>query len=255
MKSKIFVCIFIVVLTAAAVVAWLNAMNMQIEEKETTDAQTEAYETTEESMPDTNSEEEVPRMVMADGVLYKYTGITSHILRCGVMDGMISSTVEEGEIPTENDQSNFGEGYGYQRSFKESRIEVCMDDVWYVFSAEEVDWGVTLSTQDETSTGVTILCTRTGGNPTGALQTESYYVLETLKDGVWTALDYYAEVAWTSEAWEILPDNTVCWNVEWEWLYGELKPGMYRIGKRVLDFRNTGNYDSKMFYAEFAIVD
>ena len=35
-------------------------------------------------------------------------------MRCSTMDGEITSTVDGTEIPTEDNQSNFGSGFGYQ---------------------------------------------------------------------------------------------------------------------------------------------
>ncbi len=266
MKKKIFICIFVSALAAVLTVAWLetgNAREVEHDTKESYLAETEPVDADEtiqhvemQEEPDvTEVPEELPRMVMVDGVLYKDTGMVSHVLRCGVMDGEITSSVNEGEQPVKDNQSNFGKGYGYQRGFVEGRIEVSIDGEWCVFSKEEVDWGISLSTQEETSTGIVILCTQTGGNPTGELQTGGYYILETLQDGVWKEAPCFAEVAWTQEAWVILPGSTAKWEVDWDWLYGELSPGSYRIGKNFMDFRDTGNYDSKMFYAEFAIVD
>ena len=270
MKKKVFICIFVSVLAAVLTVAWLEAENVRMAEQEPVEetvveaesepegsVATEQYVETQ-SEPDVTVTEilvELPRMVRVDGVLYKDTGMVSHVLRCGVMDGEITSSVNEGEQPVKDDQSNFGKGYGYQRGFVEGRIEVSIDGKWCVFSKEEVDWGISLSTQEETSTGIVILCTLEGGNSTGELQTGGWYILETLQDGVWKEAPCFAEVAWTQEAWVISPDSTAEWEVDWEWLYGELPTGIYRIGKRFMDFRDTGNYDSKMFYAEFAIVD
>jgi hypothetical protein len=248
MKKKVFICILVLVLAAVLTVAWLEIEPMDIVE-------TEVHTEIKEETADIEILTELPRMVMVDGVLYKDTGMGSHVLKCGVMDGEITSSVSEGEQPVKDNQSNFGKGYGYQRGFVEGRIEVSIDGECCVFSKEEVDWGITLSAQDETSTGVVILCTQAGGNPTGTLQTGGYYILETFQDGVWKEAPCFAEVAWTMEAWVISPDSTAKWEVDWEWLYGELSPGIYRIGKRFLDFRNTGNYDSKMIYAEFTIED
>ena len=270
MKKKIFICILVVIFTATAVFACLEAGSMRMAEQEPGEesvvetgpelegsVETEQYVETQ-SEPDvivTEILSELPRMVMVGGVLYKDTGMVSHVLRCGVMDGEITSSVNEGEQPVKDDQSNFGKGYGYQRGFVEGRIEVSIDGKWCVFSKEEVDWGITLSTQDETSTGIVILCTQEGGNPMGELQTGGWYILETLQDGVWKEAPCFAQVAWTQEAWVIMSGSTAKWEVDWDWLYGELPTGIYRIGKRFMDFRDTGNYDSKMFYAEFAIVD
>ena len=264
MKKKVFICIFVSVLATVLTVTWLETGNAREVEHDTMESylvetepmdivETEVHTEIKEETVDIEILVEIPRMVMVDGVLYKDTGMLSHVLRCGMMDGEITSTVNEGEEPVKNNQSNFGKDYGYQ--VIEGRIEVSMEDGWHIFSKEEMDWGITLSTQNETSTGLVILCTQEGGNPTGTLQTGSWYILETLQDGVWKEAPCFAEVAWTQEAWVILPGSTAKWDVDWEWLYGELPTGIYRIGKRFMNFRDTGNYDSKMFYAEFAIVD
>ena len=39
----------------------------------------------------------------------------------------------------------------------------------------------------------------------------------------------------------------------WSALYGELAPGSYRLGKQVMDFRGTGDYDTRDYYAYFDI--
>ena len=73
-------------------------------------------------------------MVMADGAMYYDTGRESTVTgRCGVMDGEITSAVERTEVPSENNQSNFGAGYGYQWGPEEGTLEVCMDGKWLVF--------------------------------------------------------------------------------------------------------------------------
>ena len=43
--------------------------------------------------------------------------------------------------------------------------------------------------------------------------------------------------------------------MNWERLYGELPSGSYRIGKEVMDFRATGDYDTNDYYAYFEIED
>jgi hypothetical protein len=43
------------------------------------------------------------------------------------------------------------------------------------------------------------------------------------------------------------------WAVDWNWLYGSLDAGEYRIVKTILVFRGTGNYDEYPFAAEFVI--
>lgn len=75
------------------------------------------------------SQGDYPAMVVVDGVLYKDTGKISTELRCGMMDGEITSTVDT--VPAEDDQSNFGTGYGYQYGM--SGIEVSIDGEWHIF--------------------------------------------------------------------------------------------------------------------------
>lgn len=72
-----------------------------------------------------------PASVMIDGIIYKDTGYCSSMLGCGTMDGEITSSVKHG-LPSENDQSNFGKGYGYQRATKYS-VFVVIDDEWKIF--------------------------------------------------------------------------------------------------------------------------
>ncbi|MBQ3028731.1 MAG: hypothetical protein IJD26_06590, partial [Lachnospiraceae bacterium] len=47
------------------------------------------------------------------------------------------------------------------------------------------DWGLTLSVKDVTPSGCTLVCTQSGGSPTGELQTGTDYNLIVLRDGVW----------------------------------------------------------------------
>lgn len=43
------------------------------------------------------------------------------------------------------------------------------------------------------------------------------------------------------------------WTVDWEWLYGSLDAGEYRIIKDILDFREAGDYDEYILSSEFTI--
>ena len=80
---------------------------------------------------------DMPSMVMVDGELYLSTGYESSVEgRCGMMDGQITSTVEGWEKPTEDDQSNFGTGYGYQYGLTEGTIEIYMNEKWWIYATE-----------------------------------------------------------------------------------------------------------------------
>ncbi len=97
----------------------------------------------EDEFEETAVEEETPvdliPMVMVDGKLYLDTGKASTAdVRCGVMDGEITSSVSSNRKPTKNNQSNFGSGYPYQYGPREGCIEVCLDEGWFIFATEDV---------------------------------------------------------------------------------------------------------------------
>ena len=117
-------------------------------------------------------------------------------------------------------------------------------------------WGVTLTAEDITPTGITITCTQSGGNPTGELQTGSWYILETwTREYGWKQMPYIieGEIGWNDIAWMIPMEDSVEWEVNWEWLYGAIPSGKYRIGKSITDFRGSGDFDNAIYYAEFEI--
>lgn len=66
-------------------------------------------------------------------------------------------------------------------------------------------------------------------------------------------LPHEYDIGWTLEAWLIPMNDTVEWQVNWEWLYGKLPSGHYRIGKGITDLRVAGDYNQAMFYADFDI--
>jgi hypothetical protein len=195
-------------------------------------------------------------MVMVNGEIYLDTGKESDINgRCGVMDGEITSTVDGSEIPVEDNQSNFGQGYEYQ-FVDENSIDIFMNEKWIRFEKERNTWGIQLTADKVTPTGLTLVCSQSGGNSAGKLNTGSYYILEFLEDNQWKAVEILPQkhdVAWTQEAWVIPMDDSREWEVDWEWLYGQLPPGNYRIGKEIMNFRGTGDYDTRFCYAFFAI--
>ncbi|WP_321429736.1 immunoglobulin-like domain-containing protein [uncultured Methanolobus sp.] len=123
---------------------------------------------------------------------------------------------------------------------------------------EDDTWGIQLTATKVTPTGMTLVCKQSGGGPTGELQTGSYLILEESINEQWLPVEMTPseyERAWTDEAWIIPMNDTVEWEVDWEWVYGELPEGNYRIGKEIMDFRSAGNYDEKMYYANFEVTN
>lgn len=120
---------------------------------------------------------------------------------------------------------------------------------------QTADWGITLSVKDVTETGLVLVITQAGGEPTGELDYGSAYHLEVLHDGVWEAVPYAIEgdLLWTSEGHFVLMNSAEEKDLSLENIYGKLSPGTYRIGKEFIDFRGPGDYDTETYYAEFEI--
>lgn len=100
-------------------------------------AEAEPLDAGMEEMPETPGK---PLMVMVEGTVYCDTGRRSEAARCGMMDGEITSEVERSEEPEEDNQSNFGTGFGYQYG-ADGTIEVLYEDEWCIFERrDELVW-------------------------------------------------------------------------------------------------------------------
>ena len=120
------------------------------------------------------------------------------------------------------------------------------------------DWGVTLEATEVTSKGMTLVCHQSGGANVVELSTGSFYTLQRQDKKEWVDVDTLpqeGEIAWDALAWLIKVDDSTNWDVAWGWLYGELPAGTYRIGKEIMNFREPGDFDTMMCYAEFTITD
>lgn len=124
---------------------------------------------------------------------------------------------------------------------------------------EEADfpnWGLTLSVRDVTPTGLTLVCTQEGGNPTGELQCGGDYHLIVLEDGVWKDVPtVLGNFIWDSLAYPIPKGQDREFDISWEWLYGQLPAGTYRLAKEFMDFRETADFDTAKYWVEFEISE
>ena len=115
------------------------------------------------------------------------------------------------------------------------------------------NWGLTLSVKDVTESGLTLVCTQSGGELTGELQTGSDYKLIVLKEAWEDVPTIIEDYGWTAEAYMITKDSVTEFEYNWEWLYGQLPPGTYRMVKGFTDFRDSGDYDNFEYWIEFEI--
>ena len=126
--------------------------------------------------------------------------------------------------------------------------EIVMDANSYVENNLE---GVTLQMEeyDSRSGEVEIL------NETDMdIQFGEWFEIQVLMGNAWVKLPYVIDsVAFNEPAYNAPKDETAVWEVQWEWIYGELPEGTYRIIKDVMDFRGTGDFTKYYLADEFEI--
>lgn len=173
-------------------------------------------------------------MVMLEGKLYADTGETNSMPRCGVMDGTISLSTD-GETPTVDNQSNFGKNIGFQRGMRENRIEICLDNVWHIFAYNEDNLdGVELAVKDVSESGAVVVVHNSSDYP--ITYGEDFLLEVRESSGEWRAVPIAAEgnYGFNDLGYPAECGTSREWTVDWAWLYGELKPGHYRIVKSIL---------------------
>ncbi len=207
-----------------------------------------------EIMEESKCQAAFKRMVMLDGRLYVETGETDSQLRCGMMDGNINS-MTNGEIPTEDNQSNFAKDIGYQYGMRENRIEIYIEEekAWCIFGYNENNLeNFTMEVSEVSPTG----CKVTFANTTGQdMIFGDDFKLEAASDieGEWTYVPYVIDNgAFNSIAYPVENGKEREQEISWEWLYGTLSPGNYRIVKTVLT-DEPGDYDKYTLSQEFVV--
>ena len=124
----------------------------------------------------------------------------------------------------------------------------------YIFHVElqPAQWGISMELSQVTVDGLTLTLSRSGGNPSGVLETGAWYVVQRWENENWQdvpELEREYPLAWIDIAYEV-PHT---FRIDWTDLYGSLPEGVYRIGKKVMDFRGTGDFDELVFHGEFEI--
>ena len=109
--------------------------------------------------------------------------------------------------------------------------------------------------KDVTPTGCTLVFSQTGGDVTGELQTGRWFEIQVKNaNGEWSDNSSKdIEISWEDIAYLISSNGTTELDLNWEYVYGYLGDGHYRIVKKVMDYRSPGVYDEYEVYAEFDI--
>lgn len=126
----------------------------------------------------------------------------------------------------------------------------------YVYSQESEisEIGLYVTLKKISPTGATLVFNQYDVDAaTGDLQYGNDFAVEVLKDGKWESAPIVVDVnyAFDAVAYVMKKGESSEQELNWEWLYGELAPGEYRIKKKISDFRETGDYDTYTAYAHF----
>jgi len=114
--------------------------------------------------------------------------------------------------------------------------------------------GVTMVVKEGTAsaTGLTVTLENTSGNE--CIYGE-YFWLEKKIGEKWyqVPVAFDGDYAFDDIGYILAPESSSEWVVDWEWLYGSLDTGQYRIVKNVLVSTDSGEYDTCYLAAEFVI--
>lgn len=196
-----------------------------------------------------------PYMMKLDGKLYKDTGETNSMLRCGTLDYNLEYSGDTDTIPTKDGTANFkaDEGGG-QHSWRKNRKEVCINGNWHILAYNENDIaGVSMTVKENTDTSITIEFLN---NSDLDIQHGEAYTIE-VKDsesGEWFTLDTVINnYAFNDLAYITQKGVPATIDIDFEWLYGKLEKGTYRIVKELNEIKPTDGFTKHWYSVEFNV--
>ncbi|MDE7248372.1 MAG: hypothetical protein K2N82_00490 [Lachnospiraceae bacterium] len=116
--------------------------------------------------------------------------------------------------------------------------------------------GLDFSLKNISSAGATLVFHQYDPDaPTGELDFGDEFELEVQNDGKWERVPdiLEGEYGFNDIAHVIAAGQSLEVELSWEWIYGKLPAGEYRIKKEIFDFRGTGDYDKYTVYAHFIL--
>lgn len=116
------------------------------------------------------------------------------------------------------------------------------------------DWGITVSAEDVTPSGLMLYFTQSGGNIPEKLIVGSEFYLEVQTNTGWEIMKAKdGSNVWIFTANYLPADETTEFEIDWTNIYGELPPGTYRVCKTVWDHLPTEDGQSYTYSIEFTI--
>lgn len=125
-----------------------------------------------------------------------------------------------------------------------------MNRLFYETDTEEVPSPVTITVEDVTSTGLTMLFHQNADLIDGSLICGHAFFLQEKVNDQWVDLPTKTEAVFPNQEYDLAFLHHH--GIDWEWLYGVLPEGYYRIGKEI-PLTSAENTDYTTVYAEFTI--
>lgn len=141
---------------------------------------------------------------------------------------------------------------GFDPDVKEGGAYVYSEESWI----DEVE--LHFSLKNVSPTGATLVFDQHDAKaPKGQLIYGDDFVIEVLKDGKWekAPIPLEGNYGFNAIAYMIIPEDRTEQEISWKWLYGELAPGEYRIGKGISDHVEPGDNNNYMIYAHFILSE
>lgn len=116
--------------------------------------------------------------------------------------------------------------------------------------------GLSVTLKKITPTGATFIFHQYDEKaPTGELEYGDAFVLEVLKNKQWEKVPDAVNGAYGFHqiAYTIPTQDSTEQELNWEWLYGTLEAGSFRITKEIIDFRASGDFDKYTVSAQFIL--
>lgn len=117
----------------------------------------------------------------------------------------------------------------------------------------ENEWGVALTVQDVTPTGLTIVCERSDGSD-AEISTNPVFKIYMQQDEVWVPYERadgeFGYKAWDQVFYEVAVGEPLILEADWTWLHGELPAGEYLVMKRFFaEEPRISQKDPEIFFA------
>ena len=111
--------------------------------------------------------------------------------------------------------------------------------------------GVELTVEQADANGATVLFTGTADTGEGRLLGGNDYWVQVNNNGVWEDVMKAPEPSFTTESYDI--SNIRRHKIDWQWRYGTLSNGRYRIGKSVTWQEGSKPLETVTLWAEFSL--